>query len=55
MWSDIPAISEDANLSSDSSFPMCPYCGQKEAEFKWLKMDELKDEKLERFVDSESV
>lgn len=55
MWSDIPAISDDANLSSDTCFPMCPYCGQEEAEFKWLKLDQLKDEKLDQFVDSESV
>ena len=55
MWSDVKAVSEDANLSSDSGYPRCPHCGHDEAEFDWLSMEDLKDHKLEKFASSESV
>lgn len=55
MWSDIPGVSDDANLSSDTSYPNCPSCGDIDAEFNFLSMDEVKDEKLEQFVENESV
>ena len=55
MWSDIAGVSHDANLSSDSSYPRCPHCGDEYAEFKWLSIADVQDEKLEQYVDGESV
>lgn len=55
MWSDIPGLADDANLSSDSSFPRCPHCGDKEAEFQWLTGEEVKLHSLEAFAEGDSV
>lgn len=55
MWSDVKAVSEDANLSSDSGYPRCPYCGEPDAKFDWLSSGDLKDLDLDKYASSESV
>lgn len=55
MWADIPAVSDDSNLSSDSSYPRCPSCGDSDAEFRQLSLDDVREAKLEQFTDGESV
>lgn len=55
MWADIPGVSDDANLSSASSYPTCPHCGDEAAEFHWLSKEDLRDEQLEQFAEGESV
>ncbi len=55
MWFDIEALSEDANLSSDTSFPQCPSCGPEQGEFDYVTTQALEDQKLDRFSAGESV
>lgn len=55
MWADVQAVSDDANLSSDSNYPTCPYCGDENGEFIWLSLEDLVDVKLQQFVGGESV
>lgn len=55
MWVDIEQLAEDQNLSSDTSFPQCPSCGEAEAEFENVTLQELEDSKLDRFSAGESV
>ena len=55
MWDDVVAVSEDANLSSGSSYPTCPYCGETKAEFQWLSLQDVRESGLEGYVGGESV
>lgn len=55
MWQDIEGLSDDPNLSSDTSYPQCPSCGEMNGEFENVTMLELEDEKLDRFSAGESV
>ena len=55
MWHDIALVSQDPNLSSDTSYPQCPSCGEAEAEFANVSMQELEDAELAQFSAGESV
>ena len=55
MWIDIEGLAADQNLPSDTSFPQCPSCGEIEAEFKKVSMQELEELKLDQFSAGESV
>ena len=55
MWEDIEALSSDPNLPSDSSSPMCPSCGEREAEFGRVTVEEIDEKHLDRFSAGESV
>ena len=55
MWEDIPAVSDDPNLSPDSAYPNCPACGQQEAEFVSVTMLEVEENDLDKFSAGESV
>ena len=55
MWVDIESLAEDQNLSSDTSFPQSPSCGQADATFENATTQELEDLKLDKFSAGESV
>lgn len=54
MWEDVGAVSDDPNLSSDSSFPCCPACGEEQAEWTSVSMEELDENALSQFSSGES-
>ena len=51
MWSDIAGVADDANLSSGSTHPICPHCGDEAADFHWLTSADVKGSQLECYVD----
>ena len=55
MWADVAAVSDDANLSSDSSFPRCPHCGDSAADFYWMEGEDIRGSRLENFADGDSI
>ena len=55
MWRDIAMLSDDPNLSSDTSFPQCPSCGEPQAEFSLVTSEELEERKLDQYSAGESV
>ena len=55
MWQDIESLSQDPNISADTSYPQCPWCGEMDAEFENVTMLELEDEDLRQFSTGESI
>ena len=55
MWRDIPGLSEDANLSSDTSYPQCPACGARTSEYAHVTIEELEESELGEYAAGESL
>ncbi len=55
MWEDVEQVSEDANCSSDSTFPRCPACGATDSTWATPTLDEIEESGLDQFMMGESV
>jgi len=49
-WSDIAEISETAKAKSAGSFPACPICGERKADWDKLDSRDVRRAKLEDYV-----
>ena len=55
MWEDIEQVNHDPNGASDSTYPQCPSCGDKQAAWATVPIEEIDESNLRRFCAGDSI
>ncbi len=55
MWENIEQLSHDPNCASDSNYPQCPSCGERQARWTTPSMEEIEENGLAEYFEGESV
>jgi hypothetical protein len=55
MWSDVPAVSQDASAPADGTFPSCQKCELDKVTWSRLDPDEIKQAQLDDCIAGRSV